>query len=155
MNYLQTMFFSFLLFVVVTNRGYSKETVVQAEKEGNQLYIYFSILETLGKYKSANLDVGGLGGRKRKAARRMDWSDLLAALKGEWTCRQDLILLSPWRDQAGPPVKGLPGKGPEFSKLVLCCLTHGLCFSLFPKLFIDDSSVFSAVLPPTWVIYMN
>lgn len=72
------------------------------------------------------------GGRKRKAAKEKDWFDLLASLKGGWTCSQDLILLSPLRDQAGAPVKGLFGKGPKFSKSVLCCLTHGCASPCFP-----------------------
>lgn len=39
--------------------------------------------------------------------------------------------------------KNSPGKGPEFSKLILLCLAPWPCASLFPGLLIDDSPLSS------------
>lgn len=108
----------------------------------NETMSIFPHLKTRGKYKRASPEGEGLGERKRKAIRRMHWSNLAGcperAMNFLLTSDPPRLL----RDQARPPVKGLPWKRLRNSKFVLLCLAFmALCFFLFPGLLIDDSSL--------------
>ena len=103
---------------------------------------YFPIWKHEENTKGPVLKARGWGKEKGRPLGECIGPTWLAAQRGQWTFCYHLILLGPLRDQARPPVKGLPWKRLRNSKFVLLCLAFmALCFFLFPGLLIDDSSL--------------